>query len=704
MWLPSTSPSCGRDEVLVKPTPNYNEQPLGANCDSVRFSKTSSPINSSISSPSSTSDSSSDSSSSSLNQPNATADSARSATTNNPKEARSPTMSAMESAVKNHETDDPLPSQINKLDRSDRSDCTSESSSLDGKSDGGSECKSETKADNKPDNKPEPDVGKLIDNKPENKVERANKPDSRVDSKPGGKSETKADRQPETKSVEKSEKADRRAIVKSNGSETAVDANNNLCDRTVDDDKADLKLTNKEEKPRSRDGELLYSNSIASTNATSNNCSNSANNNNNNANNSNNSNHSSANPSGYMPKPHQCSVSTSYHVYSNGCGGKRMASSLNSKSSAGMQSTPEQNSVANSNAANNSAPQSAYTPAHALNHPPHLSAGPYTIYTTGHYSLNGQPTAILSIPQSATLGHLQTTASTLVNQSLVSQSIGQPMVNQSTINQSLNQSLNQAPPPLTQPHTHLHHNHYHSSQTHQHPNSGHAPPHLHYHSASIQQTSYHPNYGHPSMGQPQNSQKNLIKHNSNNSIKSSLSSSVSSASSSLTSSTAVSSPAINCNSGKSIIMNNSATYPPAYTNCNSPASPISHHNSLNYNPLAGGQLPALHNPASNQQNKYTKIFVGGLPYHSTDKSLSKFFQAFGEIEEAVVITDRQTGKSRGYGFVSFSNQIWLLLVSVFSYLAGHMLAKIICLQELKTLRRLLESLLNRFMRLLQKSS
>lgn len=49
---------------------------------------------------------------------------------------------------------------------------------------------------------------------------------------------------------------------------------------------------------------------------------------------------------------------------------------------------------------------------------------------------------------------------------------------------------------------------------------------------------------------------------------------------------------------------------------------------------------------------YTKIFVGGLPYHTTDASLRKYFEVFGEIEEAVVITDRQTGKSRGYGFVS----------------------------------------------------
>ena len=51
---------------------------------------------------------------------------------------------------------------------------------------------------------------------------------------------------------------------------------------------------------------------------------------------------------------------------------------------------------------------------------------------------------------------------------------------------------------------------------------------------------------------------------------------------------------------------------------------------------------------------YTKIFVGGLPYHTTDASLREYFTVFGDIEEAVVITDRQTGKSRGYGFVSIN--------------------------------------------------
>lgn len=54
----------------------------------------------------------------------------------------------------------------------------------------------------------------------------------------------------------------------------------------------------------------------------------------------------------------------------------------------------------------------------------------------------------------------------------------------------------------------------------------------------------------------------------------------------------------------------------------------------------------------NKDTTFTKLFVGGLPYHTTDKSLRDHFSVYGDIEEGVVITDRQTGKSRGYGFVS----------------------------------------------------
>jgi hypothetical protein len=65
-----------------------------------------------------------------------------------------------------------------------------------------------------------------------------------------------------------------------------------------------------------------------------------------------------------------------------------------------------------------------------------------------------------------------------------------------------------------------------------------------------------------------------------------------------------------------------------------------------------------------QQQKdttWTKLFVGGLPYHTTDKSLREHFSVYGDIEEAVVITDRQTNKSRGYGFVSITLLIIIFL-------------------------------------------
>lgn len=64
-----------------------------------------------------------------------------------------------------------------------------------------------------------------------------------------------------------------------------------------------------------------------------------------------------------------------------------------------------------------------------------------------------------------------------------------------------------------------------------------------------------------------------------------------------------------------------------------------------------GTLETMH-PTIKKDTTFTKIFVGGLPYHTTDASLRKYFETFGDIDEAVVITDRQTGKSRGYGFVS----------------------------------------------------
>ena len=49
-----------------------------------------------------------------------------------------------------------------------------------------------------------------------------------------------------------------------------------------------------------------------------------------------------------------------------------------------------------------------------------------------------------------------------------------------------------------------------------------------------------------------------------------------------------------------------------------------------------------------------KLFVGGLSWDTDDQGLRAAFENFGGISEAKVITDRETGRSRGFGFVTFS--------------------------------------------------
>ncbi len=50
-----------------------------------------------------------------------------------------------------------------------------------------------------------------------------------------------------------------------------------------------------------------------------------------------------------------------------------------------------------------------------------------------------------------------------------------------------------------------------------------------------------------------------------------------------------------------------------------------------------------------------KIYVGGLPYSITEGQLQEIFAAHGSVESARVITDKFTGRSRGFGFVEMSS-------------------------------------------------
>ena len=50
-----------------------------------------------------------------------------------------------------------------------------------------------------------------------------------------------------------------------------------------------------------------------------------------------------------------------------------------------------------------------------------------------------------------------------------------------------------------------------------------------------------------------------------------------------------------------------------------------------------------------------KLFVGSLSWDTTDQSLREAFERFGEVVEAKVITERDSGRSRGFGFVTFAD-------------------------------------------------
>ncbi len=51
-----------------------------------------------------------------------------------------------------------------------------------------------------------------------------------------------------------------------------------------------------------------------------------------------------------------------------------------------------------------------------------------------------------------------------------------------------------------------------------------------------------------------------------------------------------------------------------------------------------------------------KLYVGGLPYSTTDSQLEEVFSQHGAVDSATVVTDRVTGRSRGFGFVEMSTQ------------------------------------------------
>ncbi len=55
-------------------------------------------------------------------------------------------------------------------------------------------------------------------------------------------------------------------------------------------------------------------------------------------------------------------------------------------------------------------------------------------------------------------------------------------------------------------------------------------------------------------------------------------------------------------------------------------------------------------------NMGKKLYVGNLPYSTNDQILRETFEAFGSVDSSKVIIDRESGRSKGFGFIEMSNE------------------------------------------------
>jgi RNA recognition motif-containing protein len=71
--------------------------------------------------------------------------------------------------------------------------------------------------------------------------------------------------------------------------------------------------------------------------------------------------------------------------------------------------------------------------------------------------------------------------------------------------------------------------------------------------------------------------------------------------------------------------------------------------------FGGESIENLFKKRFSKQFMPTTLFVGGISYSSSDQSLADHFASAGTVVSAKIITDRFTGKSRGFGFVEMSS-------------------------------------------------
>jgi len=71
---------------------------------------------------------------------------------------------------------------------------------------------------------------------------------------------------------------------------------------------------------------------------------------------------------------------------------------------------------------------------------------------------------------------------------------------------------------------------------------------------------------------------------------------------------------------------------------------------------APGGIAGLARDTGEEKRIILNIYIGNLPYTTTDAELADLFAAYGPVDKATIVNDRETGRSRGFGFVEMADR------------------------------------------------
>jgi RNA-binding protein Musashi len=83
-----------------------------------------------------------------------------------------------------------------------------------------------------------------------------------------------------------------------------------------------------------------------------------------------------------------------------------------------------------------------------------------------------------------------------------------------------------------------------------------------------------------------------------------------------------------------------------------------------------------------------KLFIGGISWDTNEDHLLKYFKKYGEVEEAIIMCYRATGRSRGFAFIVFANPVVAKHVIMEKHMIdGQMVSKLLLFTNPKLIRR-----------------